>query len=43
LADATVGLKVRGSAHKNDAGEWEANTVTIGDMKPKAAAAPQQQ
>jgi hypothetical protein len=37
LADAAAGQKVRGSAHKNEAGEWEANTVVIGDVKPKAA------
>jgi Cu/Ag efflux protein CusF len=40
LADATVGEKIRGSAHKDESGDWVANTVTIGEPKPKASAAP---
>jgi hypothetical protein len=44
FADATVGAKVRGSAHKDDSGDWVANTVVIGELKkPAAAAAPAQQ
>jgi hypothetical protein len=42
FADATVGAKVRGSAHKDDSGDWVANTVVIGEPKPKPAAAPAQ-
>jgi hypothetical protein len=39
-ADA-VGEKVRGSMHKDDSGDWVANTVVIGEPK-KPAAAPAQ-
>jgi hypothetical protein len=38
LADAAAGQKVRGTDHKDDAGNWVANTVNIGEPKPKAAA-----
>jgi hypothetical protein len=39
LADAAAGQKVRGSMHKNDAGDWVANTVNIGQTKKAAAPA----
>jgi hypothetical protein len=41
FADAVAGQKVRGSAHKDDSGDWVANTVVIGEPKPKAAPAAQ--
>lgn len=43
LADAIVGEKVRGSAHKDDSGHWVVNYVTIGDNKPKPAVTTPQQ
>jgi hypothetical protein len=39
LADAAAGQKVKGSAHKDDSGDWVANTVNIGETKKPAAAA----
>ena len=38
LADAVAGQKVQGYEHKNDAGDWVAGSVIIGEVKPKAAA-----
>jgi hypothetical protein len=38
LADATAGQKIRGYEHKDDAGDWVATTVNIGERKPKTAA-----
>jgi len=40
LADAAAGQKVQGYERKNDAGDWVAGSVNIGEMKPKAAAPP---
>src|SRR5271154_420047 len=40
LADATAGIKIRGSAHKEDSGDWIVHTVTLGEPKAKPAAAP---
>lgn len=36
LADAAAGQKVKGSSHKNDAGDWVATTVNIGETKKAA-------
>jgi Cu/Ag efflux protein CusF len=40
LADAAAGQKVQGYEHKNEAGDWVAGSVIIGNPKPKAAAPP---
>jgi hypothetical protein len=40
FADATVGEKVRGTERQDDAGNWTASTVNIGEPKPKPAPAP---
>src|ERR1019366_1410843 len=36
-ADIVAGQKVKGYEHKDDSGDWVANTVNIGEPKPKAA------
>jgi len=42
LADIAAGQKVKGYEHKGESGDWVANTVNIGEPKPKPAAPPAQ-
>jgi hypothetical protein len=39
-ADIVAGQKVRGTERKNDAGDWVASTVNLGEPKPRTVAPP---